>query len=115
MDIRRSIVKWFDAKKGYGFIVHPDDGSDVFVHYSQIKTDRRFKTLRTGEEVEFELNDGPKGLHAHNVVSLSPLPEEEDQRPKHRAAHTNHAPAAAAHASSHATSGMPARSVSDHL
>ena len=63
-----SEVKWFDAKKGYGFILHPDDGSDIFVHYSQIVTERRFKTLRTGEKVSFDLVDGPKGLHAHNVV-----------------------------------------------
>lgn len=68
MSIRRSVVKWFDAKKGYGFIVHPDGGNDIFVHYSTISSDKRFKTLRTGQVVEFELNDGPKGLHAHNVV-----------------------------------------------
>ena len=64
------VVKWFDAKKGYGFILHPDDGSDIFVHYSQISTDKRFKTLRTGEVVEFELVDGPKGLSARNVTPL---------------------------------------------
>lgn len=68
MSIRRSVVKWFDAKKGYGFIVHPDGGSDIFVHYSAIDSEKRFKTLRTGQVVEFELNDGPKGLHAHNVI-----------------------------------------------
>jgi CspA family cold shock protein len=71
----RSTVKWFDAKKGYGFIQHPDDGSDVFVHYSQISTERRFRTLRTGESVQFELADGPKGLHARNVLSLEEEPE----------------------------------------
>ncbi|WP_022835277.1 cold-shock protein [Salisaeta longa] len=64
-----STVKWFDAKKGYGFIHHPDDGDDVFVHYSQIDSDDDFKTLRTGQAVEFELNDGPKGLHALNVTA----------------------------------------------
>lgn len=68
MSTRRSVVKWFDAKKGYGFIVHPEGASDVFVHYSAIDTERRFKTLRTGQVVEFELSDGPKGLHAVNVV-----------------------------------------------
>ena len=81
MAVQRSVVKWFDAKKGYGFIVHPEDGTDVFVHYSQIMSDRRFKTLRTGEEIEFELYDGPKGLHAHKVVSLSPLPELDEETP----------------------------------
>lgn len=75
MTAYRSTVKWFDAKKGYGFIEHPEDGSDVFVHYSQITTDRRFRTLRTGELVQFELSDGPKGLHARNVSSLEEAPE----------------------------------------
>ena len=68
MSTRRSVVKWFDAKKGYGFIVHPEGGSDIFVHYSSIDTDKRFKTLRTGQVVDFELDDGPKGLHASQVV-----------------------------------------------
>lgn len=77
MSTRRSVVKWFDAKKGYGFIVHPEGGSDIFVHYSAIETDRRFKTLRTGQVVDFELTDGPKGLHAVDVVSA----DHEDQPP----------------------------------
>lgn len=67
MAIQRSVVKWFDAKKGYGFIVHPQGGADIFVHYSQIDTERRFRTLRTGQVVEYELEDGPKGLHAVDV------------------------------------------------
>jgi CspA family cold shock protein len=64
-----STVKWFDAKKGYGFIDHPSDGDDVFVHYSNIESDDDFKTLRAGQDVKFEMNDGPKGLHALNVVA----------------------------------------------
>lgn len=76
MSTRRSVVKWFDAKKGYGFIVHPEGGADIFVHYSAIETDKRFKTLRTGQVVDFDLDDGPKGLHATNVV-----PTDEDDRP----------------------------------
>lgn len=67
MDMEQSTVKWFDAKKGYGFINHPDGGEDVFVHYSQIESGDDFKTLHTDQPVEFELNDGPKGLHALNV------------------------------------------------
>ena len=70
MVTQRSVVKWFDAKKGYGFIVNPQGGQDIFVHYSQIDTDRRFRTLRTGQVVEYELHDGPKGPHAINVNSL---------------------------------------------
>ena len=69
MAVYNSVVKWFDAKKGYGFINHPEGGQDIFVHYTQIITDDRFKTLRTGQSVVFDLNDGPKGLHAHNVMS----------------------------------------------
>lgn len=70
MSMHRSTVKWFDAKKGYGFIDHPEGGDDVFVHYTQIESEKDFKTLRTGQEVDFEMNDGPKGLHALNVVPL---------------------------------------------
>ena len=70
MTVQRSVVKWFDAKKGYGFIVHPGGGGDIFVHYSSIDTEQRFKTLRTGQVVEFQLEDGPKGLHAHNVAAI---------------------------------------------
>lgn len=74
MTTQRSVVKWFDAKKGYGFIVHPQGGADIFVHYSQIQTDRRFRTLRTGQVIEYELHDGPKGLHAINVNLVDEQP-----------------------------------------
>lgn len=66
--MQHSTVKWFDAKKGYGFLHHPDEGEDVFVHYSNINSDDDFKTLKTDQSVKFEMNDGPKGLHALNVV-----------------------------------------------
>lgn len=68
--MQHSTVKWFDAKKGYGFINHPDEGEDVFVHYSNIDSDDDFKTLQTDQSVKFEMNDGPKGLHALNVVPV---------------------------------------------
>jgi len=60
-------VKWFNDAKGYGFITH-EDGRDVFVHYSIITGDG-FKTLLQGQEVEYEVIDGPKGLHASLVLS----------------------------------------------
>ena len=59
-------VKWFNEKKGFGFISR-DDGNDVFVHFSAIKRDG-FKSLYEGDEVEFEVSQGPKGLQATNVV-----------------------------------------------
>ncbi|MGM0472275.1 MAG: cold-shock protein [Bacillota bacterium] len=59
-------VKWFDAKKGYGFI-ESEEGEDIFVHYSAIE-EEGFKTLEDGEEVEFEIVEGEKGPQAENVV-----------------------------------------------
>ena len=61
-------VKWFNASKGFGFI-EQDNGGDVFVHYSAIKTEG-FKTLDEGARVQFEVVDGPKGPAAENVVQL---------------------------------------------
>lgn len=58
-------VKWFNNAKGWGFI-RQDEGPDVFVHYSQISGDG-FRTLREGQEVQFELRDGPKGPLAERV------------------------------------------------
>ena len=58
-------VKWFDEKKGYGFISR-DDGGDVFVHYSAIQMGG-FNTLREGQKVEFEVTQSPKGEQASNV------------------------------------------------
>lgn len=61
-------VKWFDDRKGYGFI-ECEDGNDVFVHHSAIQG-TGFKSLNEGQEVEFEITDGPKGKQATNVVGL---------------------------------------------
>ncbi len=62
------LVKWFDAKKGYGFIVGPE-GQDVFVHFSQIRGDG-FRTLGDEQEVEYEMIQGDKGFQAQNVVPI---------------------------------------------
>ena len=61
-------VKWFNETKGYGFIGR-ENGPDVFVHYSAIQGNG-FKTLEEGQEVEFEVTRGPKGLQAINVVRV---------------------------------------------
>lgn len=58
-------VKWFDNKKGYGFI-ESDGGEDIFVHYSNIVSDG-YKTLEKGDVVEYEVTEGQKGLQAQNV------------------------------------------------
>ena len=62
-------VKWFDNKKGYGFIT-PESGKDVFVHHTAIQGDG-YKTLQEGEEVEFDIVQGPKGEQAANVTKIS--------------------------------------------
>ncbi|HUU91860.1 MAG TPA: cold shock domain-containing protein [Phycisphaerae bacterium] len=64
----RGKVKWFNEQKGFGFI-EQESGSDVFVHYSSIAGDG-FKTLAEGDDVEFELTDGPKGPKAENVTRV---------------------------------------------
>ncbi|MBN1794861.1 MAG: cold shock domain-containing protein [Candidatus Omnitrophica bacterium] len=64
----RGTVKWFSDQKGFGFIA-PESGDDVFVHHTAIQGDG-FKTLSEGQAVEFDIQDGPKGKSAANVVKL---------------------------------------------
>ena len=65
------IVKWFNNAKGYGFVT-PDDGEqDVFVHFSAIDMEG-YRTLKEGRRVEFEVEQGPKGLHAQNLHAAAP-------------------------------------------
>lgn len=72
----KSQVKWFDGKKGYGFIINPVGGEDIFVHYSAIASERKYKMLDPGAPVEFELLTTSKGLQAQNVKQLTPLSDE---------------------------------------
>jgi len=67
----RGKVKWFSNQKGYGFIT-PENGSDVFVHHSAIQGEgyKGYKSLQEGQEVEFEIEKGPKGEQAVNVIKL---------------------------------------------
>jgi CspA family cold shock protein len=62
-------VKWFNAAKGYGFIAR-EGGKDVFVHFSAVQMEG-YKTLNEGDQVEFAIEDSPKGPQAVNVVKLS--------------------------------------------
>ena len=64
----KGTVKWFNAKKGFGFI-SDEEGNDVFVHYSGLNMDG-FKVLDEGDEVEFEVVNGEKGPQAANVTKL---------------------------------------------
>lgn len=59
-------VKWFNNAKGFGFIREDGKEEDIFAHFSTIAMDG-YKTLKAGQEVEFDLSEGPKGLHATNI------------------------------------------------
>jgi CspA family cold shock protein len=79
-------VKWFDVKKGFGFIVGPE-GQDVFVHFSAIEGDG-FRTLKDGERVAYVLNHGDKGFNATQVRRLEDdLPDRDPDRPTRRIPH----------------------------
>jgi len=65
-------VKWFSNEKGFGFI-EQEDGGDVFCHFSAIGGDG-YKSLNEGDEVEFEVEQGPKGLQARNVIVTAAAP-----------------------------------------
>lgn len=67
-------VKWFNNAKGYGFIVPENGGSDVFAHYSTIEMDG-YKTLKAGQQVQFEAVEGPNGMQTSQVRALNAVLE----------------------------------------
>jgi cold shock protein len=70
--MRTGIVKWFNNAKGYGFILADECSSDVFAHYSAIRMEG-YKTLKAGQTVRFEVEAGPKGMHAIAIEALEAL------------------------------------------
>ena len=72
--MRTGIVKWFNNAKGYGFILADEGSSDVFAHYSAIRMEG-YKTLKAGQTVRFEVEAGPKGMHAIAIEALEALEE----------------------------------------
>ena len=76
-------VKWFSNRKGYGFITPEDGGKDIFVHHTGIKGEG-YKTLEEGQQVDFEVIQGPKGEQATNVLKKegAPAKPEEETKPE---------------------------------
>ncbi|MFX0072095.1 MAG: cold-shock protein [Candidatus Hermodarchaeota archaeon] len=73
----KGTVKWFNSKKGYGFITRDDNAADVFVHFSAIKaSENEFKTLYEGDIVEFEVVEGQKGPQANEVEIIEKGPRQ---------------------------------------
>jgi CspA family cold shock protein len=68
---KQGTVKWFDAEKGFGFIKPSDGSKDIFVHRNNVENLGHNQGLEENEEVEFEVEETPKGLSAINVVSLT--------------------------------------------
>ncbi len=78
--MQTGIVKWFNNTKGYGFILSDNGSGDIFAHYSAIDMDG-YKTLKAGQSVQFEAEQGPKGLHAKKIQAVEGAAE--DVAPEH--------------------------------
>ncbi len=74
----KGVVKWFSNSKGYGFISPAQGEEEIFAHFSAIDMDG-YKTLKRGQPVEYELSDGPKGLHAASIKADGEMPEDSGQ------------------------------------
>ena len=68
--MQKGVVKWFNDARGYGFIAKEDGSGDVFVHYRNISSGGRHKTLRDGDLVEFDVENTQRGPQALNVTSI---------------------------------------------
>lgn len=75
--MNKGTVKWFNNSRGYGFITMEDD-TEIFVHYSGIVSDKKFKSIAEGQTVEFEITDGEKGKQAINVTVVETITEDEE-------------------------------------
>ena len=75
--MNKGTVKWFNNQKGYGFITD-SEGKDIFVHYSGIISEQKFKSIAEGQTVEFEITDGEKGKQAINVTVIETVAEDEE-------------------------------------
>lgn len=69
MNTQKGSVKWFNSTKGFGFIELEAGGEDVFIHFSDIQMEG-YKVLNEGQKVEFELENGEKGLKATNIIAI---------------------------------------------
>lgn len=74
--MNKGTVKWFNNQKGFGFITM-EDGTDIFVHYSGIVSEEKFKSITEGQTVEFEIMDGEKGKQAVDVTVIESADETE--------------------------------------
>lgn len=77
--MEKGTIRWFDNKKGYGFVQKESDGKDLFVHYSAIAMEG-YKTLKAKEEVTFDIVQGDKGPQAANIVRVNPGSPDEDEK-----------------------------------
>lgn len=75
--MNKGTVKWFNNQKGFGFITM-EDGTDIFVHYSGIVSDKKFKSIEEGQTVEFEIADCEKGKQAINVTVVETVAESKE-------------------------------------
>lgn len=77
--MNKGTVKWFNNTKGFGFITM-EDSTDIFVHYSGIVSDKKFKSIEEGQTVEFEITDGEKGKQAINVTVVVETSKEDFEK-----------------------------------